>query len=153
MLARGDVGRMIGQDQDSPFGKGAEFLQHRADDVVVDVLDRVDFGFPVGLMRGFVRGFDVGEDQIVIDRARRPSPGPGRRSWCRGSWSCLPLRCTSQPSSTARPRSRSTPVIMQPVLTPKRSANFGMFGAWPWPQSQTCVAGLWPVSRRTWLIS
>ena len=31
-------------------------------------------------------------------------------------------------------------MIMQAELTPKRSLKVGMFGAWPWPQSQIWVA-------------
>ena len=41
--------------------------------------------------------------------------------------------------------SESGTLSIAPRSTANFSLNFGMFGAWPWPQSHTCIAGLWPV--------
>ena len=129
---------MIGRDQDALVALRLQGLVQRADDVPVDFLERLDLGRRVALVRGFVGGFDVDADQCRSLAARRSRSGPWRRSRCRDSRSRRALRSALQPISAARPRSRSTAVIIAPRL-PYSSAN-----------GSAAACGPGPTARRSW---
>ena len=61
-------GRMVRQHQDAPTLVPLEGLQHRADDVLVHLLDRLGLHRQVAFVAGLVRRLDVDEHQIVLVR-------------------------------------------------------------------------------------
>lgn len=71
VLFGGDVGRVIGQHEQPPFGICLQLGDHRADDVKVDGFDGRDFCLPVRLVAGLVGAFDVADDQVVLVQRRR----------------------------------------------------------------------------------
>ncbi len=50
VFASGNVGGMVGNDEESPVGEGAEFFEDWGDDEFVDVFDGGDLGAVIGLV-------------------------------------------------------------------------------------------------------
>ena len=73
MHSLGHRGRVIGQQQAFPVAACPQFVQHRADDVVVDFFDGLYFGKGIPVVPGFVRSFDVDAHQVkTVERFDGP---------------------------------------------------------------------------------
>ena len=104
---------VVGFDQDAVVAVARQRLQQRADDVLVDPLQRRPSRPPApratprpGLRRGRRPG--------RTPRAPRPRTFPCWRSRCRGSRSPPGTSMRCQPSSTPTPRTRSTAEMIAP---------------------------------------
>ena len=64
--AGGALGGVVGHDEDAPLGIRLELGEDGADDVFVDGFDTGDFFLVVGGVGGFVGGFDVANDEVVL---------------------------------------------------------------------------------------
>ena len=101
-------GRVVGQEQDAVDGVSPSAAtsgpmmsaSHRSSDAT--------FSSTAALVAGLVGGFDVEQEEVAIGERRRARRRAARRSRCRTRRSRRarrPLRC---PTSTPRPRTRST---------------------------------------------